>query len=187
MRSSSDTTIRPIGRLLPCAIVGFSLLLSGCSIFSPRPGQRGSLIEADDYKQLKPGVSTRAEAMDLLGSPTTHATFDDNTWIYISMRTVPAPMDFPSIRSQNVVVLNFDDKGVLRTLQTLDKNDARPTNMAPGATPTPGTKINVLQQILGNVGRYNPLSNMNSTFGGSSGPMSSNSGPGHAGSGNTLP
>ncbi|GBQ28544.1 lipoprotein OmlA [Gluconacetobacter sacchari DSM 12717] len=167
--------------------MGLGLLLSGCALFSPPPAHRGSLIEADDYSQLKPGVSTRAEAMDLLGSPTTRATFDDNTWIYISMRTVPAPMDFPSIRSQDVLVLNFDDKGVLRTMRTLNKSDARPTSMAPGATPTPGTSVNILQQILGNVGRYNPLSNMNSTFGGSTGPMGYNNGPGHGGSGNGLP
>ncbi len=43
--------------------------------------------------------------------------------------------------------------------------------MAPGATPAPGTKVNVFQQLLGNVGRYNPLGNMNNQFGGSQGPL----------------
>nr|WP_317135290.1 outer membrane protein assembly factor BamE [Nguyenibacter vanlangensis] len=163
------------------------MLLSGCSVFSSRPFQRGSLIERDDYTQLKPGVSTRADAMDLLGSPTTRATFDDNTWIYISMRTAQTPLSFPSIRQQQVVVLNFDDKGTLRTLRTLDKSNARPVSMVGAVTPTPGTSVNIMQQILGNVGRYNPMSNLDSTFGGSTGPMGFNNGPGHGGTGNSLP
>jgi outer membrane protein assembly factor BamE (lipoprotein component of BamABCDE complex) len=194
MRSSSDTTPtpRPIGRLLPrrplpWAVLGIGLLLSGCSVFSPRPVTRGSLIEADDYNQLKPGVSTRSDAMDLLGSPTTHATFNDDTWIYITMQTTQVPLDFPSVRKQNVLVLNFDSSGLLRGMRTLDRSNARDVTMVGDVTPTPGTKINILQQILGNVGKYNPMSNLNSTFGGSSGPMGFNSGPGHGGSGNSLP
>ncbi|GBQ36470.1 lipoprotein OmlA [Gluconacetobacter azotocaptans DSM 13594] len=189
MRSSPDVTptLRPIQRLLPCAVVGLGLFLSGCAVFQSRPVPRGSLVEADDYTQLKPGVSTRSDTMDLLGSPTTRATFDDNTWIYISMTTMPTPVSFPSIRKQQVLVLNFDNGGVLRNMRTLSKADARYVGMVQDVTPTPGTKINVLQQILGNVGRYNPMSNMNSTFGGSTGPMGSNSGPGHGGTGNTLP
>lgn len=163
------------------------LLLSGCSVFLSRPVPRGSLVEPDDYAQLKPGVSTRSDVMDLLGSPTTHATFDDNTWIYISMETVYVPISFPGIRKQDVVVLNFDNGGVLRNLRTLNLKNARPVTMSPDVTPTPGTRINIVQQILGNVGRYNPMSNLNSTFGGSTGPMGFNSGPGHGGTGNSLP
>ncbi|MBO1360747.1 outer membrane protein assembly factor BamE [Acetobacter sacchari] len=168
-------------------LVGSACLLSACSFFQSPPMPRGSLIEADDYTQLKPGVSNRADAIDLLGSPTTKATFDDNTWIYISMMTIPEPASFPRITKQQVVVLNFDPAGTLRSLRTLDLKDAKKVGMVGAVTPTPGTKINVMQQILGNVGRYNPMSGMGSTFGGSTGPMGSNNGPGHGGTGNSLP
>nr|WP_242010459.1 outer membrane protein assembly factor BamE [Acetobacter musti] len=165
--------------------------MSGCSVFQSTPMPRGSLIEADDYKQLKPGSSNRADALDLLGSPTARATFDDNTWIYISMMTVPQPANFPKITKQQIVVLNFDPAGKLRTVRTLNLKDAKHPGMIQDTTPTPGTKINVIQEILGNVGRYNPMSGMmgGSSFGGggATGPMGSNSGPGHAGAGNTLP
>jgi len=67
------------------------LLLGGCSVFSPIPEPRGSLIEKTDYAQLVPGTSTRSDVLDSLGSPTAHATFDDNTWIYVSMITSPTP------------------------------------------------------------------------------------------------
>ncbi|AQS86526.1 MAG: outer membrane protein assembly factor BamE [Acetobacter aceti] len=165
-------------------------LLSGCSVFENSPMPRGSLIEADDYNQLKPGVSNRADALDLLGSPTSKATFDDNTWIYVSMMTAPTPANFPHITKQQVVVLNFDQAGTLRSLRTLGPKDAKHPGMVGDKTPTPGTKINILQEIIGNVGRYNPMQGMmnNSSFGGGSGGMGmSNNGPGHGGAGNSLP
>ncbi|NHO34173.1 outer membrane protein assembly factor BamE [Acetobacter fallax] len=182
---------RTRGAVFSLTLLGCVTLLSGCAVFQSRPMPRGSLIEADDYKQLKPGSSNRADALDLLGSPTARATFDDNTWIYISMMTVPAPASFPQITKQQVVVLNFDQGGTLRALRTLNLKDAKHPGMVQDATPTPGTKINVIQEILGNVGRYNPMSGMmgGNSFGGggATGPMGSNSGPGHAGAGNTLP
>ncbi|EHH68612.1 hypothetical protein GMO_13820 [Gluconobacter morbifer G707] len=164
------------------------LLLGGCSFFAPIPEPRGSLIEKTDYAQLSPGTTTRSEVLDALGSPTAHATFDDNTWIYVSMVTSPTPLDFPTVDKQQVVVLNFDNSGVLRKMDTLHKRDAIYVGMVGAKTPTPGTKISVLQELLGNVGRYNPMSNMNSTFGGANGPMGmGGQGTGNGGSGNTLP
>lgn len=182
---------KPVVRVFHAlALVGGLSLLSGCAVFRSPPMPRGSLVEADDYKQLKPGSSSRSDAIDLLGSPTARAAFDDNTWIYVSMMTVPSPASFPVITKQQVVVLNFDQGGTLRTLRTLDLKDAKHVGMVGDQTPTPGTKINILQEILGNVGRYNPMSGMmnngGSSFGGATGPMGSNNGPGHAGSGNTL-
>ncbi|ATU72046.1 outer membrane protein assembly factor BamE [Komagataeibacter rhaeticus] len=189
MRSPKDTMPRPRSlRLFWCAVIGAGVALSGCSVFKPSVVQRGSLVEADDYNKLKVGETSRSDVMDALGSPTGRATFDDNTWIYVSMTHVLVPISFPQVRKQDVVVLTFDQNGILRNLRSLHKNDARYVTMAAGRTPTPGTKINIMQQILGNVGRYNPLSQMTSTYGGSMGPMNSmNGGPGHGGSGNSLP
>jgi len=180
---------RPFARArILLAAGGVAVSLSGCGLFSPVPQPRGSLIEADDYKPLKPGTSNKNDVLDAIGSPTAHATFDDNTWIYVSMVTAPTPLGFPAVRKQDVLVLKFDQGGTLRSLQTLDKKDGHPVGMVAGATPTPGTKVNIMQQILGNVGRYNPMSGMtNSAFGGSTGPMNGNAGPGHAGTGNSLP
>ncbi|ANA14089.1 MULTISPECIES: outer membrane protein assembly factor BamE [Acetobacter] len=172
-----------------CGALAAVIALSGCAVFGPTPTPRGSLIEADDYNQLIPGASTRADALDLLGSPTTKGAFDDNTWIYISMSTYLIPMDFPGIGKQQVVVLKFDDAGNLQSLRTLNKKDSRSVAMINSITPTPGTKINILQQILGNVGRYNPMQNMmgaGSAGGGAGGMGMNNQGPGHFGSGNSL-
>ncbi|GBQ87226.1 outer membrane protein assembly factor BamE [Asaia krungthepensis] len=173
-----------IARTLLCIA---PIALAGCSVFGPIPQNRGSLIEKDDYSQLVPGTSTRNDVTDLLGSPTTHSTFDDNTWIYISMVTVPQPLGFPRVTKQNVLVLAFDNGGVLRRVDTLHRKNGYNVGMVGETTPTPGTKVNVLQQLLGNVGRYNPMSNMGSTFGGTQGPLGAGVGTGHGGTGNSIP
>ena len=155
--------------------------LAGCSVFAPLPTNRGINIEATDYDKLVPGTSTRADVSSLIGSPTTHATFDDNTWIYIGEITAPVPTMRPKIESQKVVVLTFDQGGVLRSRRLLDKADAHNISMAAGATPSPGSDTSFMQQLIGNVGRYSPLGGLGSNTLGNS-----NSGYGHGGTGNTV-
>jgi outer membrane protein assembly factor BamE (lipoprotein component of BamABCDE complex) len=134
--------------------------------------RRGALIDPDSLKELVPGTSTRADATSLLGSPTAHATFDDNSWIYITQITSTRIGQTPGITSQHVLVLNFDQSGTLKTIRQLDKEVA----MAPGATPSPGSEAGFMQQLLGNVGKFTPA--------GIPGGSSSSSGPGAA---NTVP
>lgn len=177
MRSSVTSTSFRALLLTAC----LALPLAGCGVFSPLPTDRGTSIETVDYDKLVPGTSTRADVTSLIGSPTTHATFDDNTWIYIGEVTAPVPTARPKIESQKVVVLTFDQGGVLRSRRLLDKTDARDVTMASGSTPSPGSTTSFMQQLIGNVGRYSPLGGMGSNTLGNS-----NSGYGHGGTGNTV-
>jgi len=133
-----------------------SCLLAGCGLLGPAPLPRGDRVDSDQLKQLVPGVSTQADATALLGSPTAKATFDPNTWLYISQMTQPVIGGTLSVRSQNVVELHFDDRGVLRGVQALDKANGLPVTMVARTTPSPGTEASVLQQLFGNVGRFTP-------------------------------
>lgn len=133
-----------------------SCLLAGCGVLGPAPLPRGDRVDSDQLKQLVPGVSTQADASALLGSPTAKATFDPNTWLYISQMTQPVIGGTLSVLSQNVVELHFDDRGVLRAVQRLDKANGLPVTVVARTTPSPGTEASVLQQLFGNVGRFTP-------------------------------
>ena len=89
-------------------------LAGGCSVLEYPAQVRGNRVTADQLKELVPGTSTRQDATSLLGSPTAKASFDDNTWIYISEVTQPRVGRVQGINSQDVVELSFDDRGVLR-------------------------------------------------------------------------
>ena len=131
------------------------LLLSGCSFFEAKTQLRGNRVDADQLKELVPGTSTRADVTALIGSPTAKATFDENTWIYISEVTRPVIARTQGVLSQAVVVLNFDDTGVLRDVKQLDKDDSLPVAVVSRTTPSPGTEASFLQQLFGNIGRFN--------------------------------
>jgi outer membrane protein assembly factor BamE (lipoprotein component of BamABCDE complex) len=66
------------------------------------------------------------------------------------------------------VAVTFDQQGVLRTIDRKGMADAVPVAVASRTTPTPGNEASFLQQLLGNVGRFNPGGGMGSTGPGSS-------------------
>ena len=131
------------------------LILGACSVIEAPHQLRGNKVDADLLKELVPGTSTRADATALLGSPSAKATFDDNTWIYISETTQTRVGRTPGITSQDVTVLTFDPAGTLRAMKRLDQDASRPVDMVSRTTPSPGSEASFLQQLLGNVGKFN--------------------------------
>jgi outer membrane protein assembly factor BamE (lipoprotein component of BamABCDE complex) len=132
------------------------LLLSSCSWLMPPPQVRGNKVDPEQLKELVPGTSTKADVTAVIGSPTARDSFDDNTWLYIAELTQERIGRTLGELTQNVVVLNFDEKGVLKTVNSLDKEDALPVSVIARTTPSPGTEASFMQQLLGNIGRFNP-------------------------------
>ncbi len=122
----------------------------------PPPQLRGNKVDPESLKELTPGTSTKADVTAVIGSPTARDTFDDNTWLYISELTQQRIGRVLGEIKQNVVVLNFDDKGVLKSIQKYDKADSLPVTVIARTTPSPGTEASFMQQLLGNIGRFNP-------------------------------
>jgi hypothetical protein len=84
-----------------------------------------------------------------------------------------------AVLSQEVIVLSFDDSGVLRGIKRMDKANSLPVDVVARATPTPGGSASFMQQLMGNVGRFNP-SGVGGEAGGSSIPGGSFPGSGQA-------
>ena len=141
----------------PLPILALTLLLAGCApgFWSYEPQVRGNMVSTDALKQLVPGTSTEADATAALGSPTAKGSFDPNTWIYIGQVTKPQIAAFQGVEKQEVVVLHFTSAGVLKSVEQKTAKNALPAPMIARVTPSPGSNPNLLQQILGNVGRYN--------------------------------
>jgi outer membrane protein assembly factor BamE (lipoprotein component of BamABCDE complex) len=146
----------------PARLIGLLLAasLTACdslpSFMSFPPQVRGNKVDSDVLAQLVPGTSTRADVTALIGSPTTKATFDDNTWIYIGEVTKPVIAATNEVLDQQVVLLTFDDGGVLRGIARRSQGDAVPVAVVSRATPAPGNEASFMQQLLGNVGKFSP-------------------------------
>lgn len=152
-----------------------ALLLAACSVIETPRTARGNKVDPDQLKDLIVGTSTKADVSSLLGSPTARATFDDNRWLYISELTRTRVGRTPGIVDQNVVVMNFDQGGVLRGVEKLGQDDSKDVTVVSRATPSPGSEASFMQQLLGNVGKFSagPTGTGGGGSGGSSGPGSS--------------
>lgn len=116
--------------------------------------QRGNLPEPDKVAQIQPGSTTRDQVIKILGSPSSTGVFDDKNWYYISRKTKQVAFFDPDVLDQQVFVVNFDGRGVVRSVDHKELKDGRDIEPAPGATPAPGRELTFLEQVLGNIGRF---------------------------------
>ena len=153
---------KPPAHLLPARVLAAllaSAVLAGCSapsFMSFPPQVRGNKVDPDILAQLVPGTSTRADVTALIGSPTTRATFDDDTWLYIGEVTRPQIAATNAVLEQKVVVLTFDQQGILRKIENKSQDDAVPVEVVSRTTPAPGNQASFMQQLLGNIGKFSP-------------------------------
>jgi outer membrane protein assembly factor BamE (lipoprotein component of BamABCDE complex) len=128
-----------------------ALMLGACE---PSVDQRGHVATPGTIEKLQPGQQTRNDVLTLLGSPSTTATFDDETWYYISQRVETTAFLAPDVKDQQVMALKFDKAGVLKDMSTYTLKDGRAIEMVDRKTPTAGKELTIIEQVFGNVGRF---------------------------------
>jgi outer membrane protein assembly factor BamE (lipoprotein component of BamABCDE complex) len=144
------TTSRTFPRLAVLAATA-TAVLAACS---PRIDQRGNLVDPDAVLAVQPGVQTKDQVAQLLGTPSASATFDDKTWYYISKREETTAFFPPDVTDQQVLVVKFDDADLVETVKIYGMNDAYEIEPVDRTTPTYGQRLTILQQLFGNIGRF---------------------------------
>jgi outer membrane protein assembly factor BamE (lipoprotein component of BamABCDE complex) len=123
--------------------------LAGCAA---EMNARGNLPPDDKLAQVTPGI-TRDQVAQILGSPSTVATFSDRNWYYIGQRTEDYAFYKPKVMERQVVVVQFDDEGRVAEVKRLDKEDGKPIEMVARTTPAVSRDLSLMQQIFGNLGK----------------------------------
>ncbi len=136
---------------------GLALALAGAALAActPRLDVRGNLPDPDDVLAVQPGITTRDQVAQILGSPTAVGTFDDKTWYYMSKRTETTAFFDPKVLDQEVLVVKFDDNGVVSDMRLYGDENAQTVIPVARTTPNLGQEMTVLQQLIGNIGRFN--------------------------------
>src|SRR6202795_2386237 len=114
-----------IRRIPLSAALGMALAASGLAACSPTVDQRGNLPEPDKLAQIRPGSTTRDEVAKILGTPSSIGIFHEKNWYYISRRTKQVAFLDPDVLDQQVFIVNFDDKGVVRGIDHKELKDGR--------------------------------------------------------------
>lgn len=132
--------------------LGALILVGGCQA---RIDQRGNKPDEDQVVQITPGVDDKNRVAELLGYPSTISTFSDKTWYYISKRTKTVAFLKPDLLEQEVLQIHFDDQGIVQNMKVYTEKDGQQIAYVDRVTPTPGSELTILQQLLGNLGKFN--------------------------------
>ncbi|WP_421998286.1 outer membrane protein assembly factor BamE [Reyranella sp.] len=138
-------------RTVPFAIAVAGLALTACE---PYGDLRGFAPAPGAVDKLEVGTQSRDDVVRLVGSPSAVATFNPNVWYYISERQETWGPSRPWIAEQSVIQITFNDTGRVATIKYYDLKDARNITMVSRITPTSGKELTILEQILGNVGKF---------------------------------
>jgi len=130
------------------------LLALAVAACAPTVAQRGNVPDPDKLAELKPG-DTKDKVVQTIGSPSTIGTFSDKKWYYISRKTEKVAFFDPKTVDQQVVEVVFDQDDKIQEIKTLNLNDAYDVDVVGRSTPTAGKSLTVMDQLLGNIGRFN--------------------------------
>lgn len=131
---------------------GACLLLGACT---PTVAQHGNMLEDYQIEQIVTGVHTKSDVLRILGSPTTQAPFSDDIWYYIGQETEKRGILDPEVKQERIVIVAFDENGAVETINEAS-GDRIDIPVARDKTPTHGNDVTFMQQMLGNLGKFNP-------------------------------
>ncbi len=133
-----------------------SILLIGAAC-APRQDYRGITIEQEKLDLIKVGQTSEGQVNALLGSPSTISTFPDwgTIYYYISSETETVAFLAPELIDQQVLSISFDRGGVVKEIKRYGLKDGKQVAFADRETPTRGKEMTVLEQLFGNLGRFN--------------------------------
>lgn len=129
-------------------------MLSAVGGCAPRLDTHGNIPDPDRLAAVTRGVHTRADVQQVLGSPSSVALFDGETWYYIGNRTETTAFLAPDVLERQVVAVHFNRAGVVDSIETLGLEQGQDVNLVERETPTSGNELTFIQQIVGNVGRF---------------------------------
>ena len=133
------------------AIAMIAFIVASCS---PRLSIHGNSLDTARLSEVKPGEMVRQEVQEILGSPSSKAVFDQESWYYVSSRTESFAFFKPKITKRSVVIIRFDKKGVVSEVKMLDLKDGRKVQFVERVTPTKGKELTFIEQMVGNIGRF---------------------------------
>ena len=133
------------------AFVAAIAALSGC--VSNRSAHGYVLERGETELTGLVGVDSKDSVLAKYGEPSLIGTFDRNAWYYLSSLDASRAFFRPDTTARTVVAFHFDDKGMVKEVNTIELADAVDVKMASKTTPTRGKSLGFWEQLLGTVGQ----------------------------------
>jgi outer membrane protein assembly factor BamE (lipoprotein component of BamABCDE complex) len=151
--ASAPGTIRRLALCTSiCILAGVGALTAACTA---QLDTHGDHIEADRLAQIRPGVQTREDVAQLLGSPSSTSVFDSERWYYISDMVETRSIFDREVKERQVVTIRFNREGVVSEVDDFGLERGREVELVERETPSFGESVNFFNQVVGNLGRFN--------------------------------
>jgi outer membrane protein assembly factor BamE (lipoprotein component of BamABCDE complex) len=134
---------------LMTATISAALLLAGCAQFR---SHKGVVLDPQLAAAIQPGVDNKDSVEKAIGRPTFVGQFTPNDWYYVSRDVNQVAFRNPHIVNQTVLVVRFDQKGNVASVQRTGKELVMNVDPAHRTTPTLGRKRSFFEELFGNIG-----------------------------------
>ncbi len=129
-----------------CAL---ALMSGGCASIKDH---RGYLIDPALTSSVQPGIDNRTSVERALGQPTFKSEFGKQVWYYVSIDTRQRPFKRPQAREQTVLMVSFDEKGNVASVDRRGMEKVVSLNPDGHHTPTLGRTRSFFEDLFGNIG-----------------------------------
>jgi len=131
-------------------------LISSCA---PQLETHGSRLDTYKLDKIVAGSTKKNQVLSILGPPSTKNDFGKESWIYMVTNTKTTAFFNEQIISQKITKITFNKNDIVAKIVNFTEKDQKSIAHLTRKTPTAGQEITLIQQFLGNIGRFNTNNN----------------------------
>ena len=136
-------------RLVVAALLGFTL--SGCAAVIEN---HGYAPDDEAVATISVGQDTRNSVAQKIGRPSVTGVFTEDGWYYVATTVEKYLYNAPKVIDRRVVAVRFGEDDRVAAVNIYGVKDGRIIDLERQTTPTYGRQLTILQQIFGNLGRF---------------------------------
>lgn len=133
-------------------IIAILCMVSACS---PMVDNKGYVKKHPIEDKIIIGQTNKQEVFQQFGSPSSQSSFGEETWYYIHNRKETWGFLAPESVDQDITSIAFNEQGIVTSVNGYTQEMAQEVEYVGRETPTEGHSLGLIEQLLGNVGRFN--------------------------------
>lgn len=136
------------------ATLGSAAMLSSCVGYNG-DFERGYQVDNQTLSQVKIGATTKAEALNMLGTPSTTSTVGGDAWYYVGQKMHRSLAFMPlQMTDQHVLAVYFDKSGKVERLANYGLKDGKVFDYVSQTTPTGGQEPDFIRNMMGGLFQF---------------------------------
>ena len=134
-------------------LLPFFIIVIGCQLQDPY-NNHGIIFLQNRSDKLVINSTNKNDVLKIIGQPHSKSIKDENEWIYIERTLTKGEylkLGKNVLKTNNVLILNFDKYGVLKSKEILDKNDKRKIEFTKKTTKNELSQKSFVERFLSSV------------------------------------